>query len=55
MVHRFVLWNLNLNYYKSSLSKEEREHYKTLKHFASCICSAIAMIDRWFLEPEQVG
>ena len=46
MVHRFVSWNLNLNYYKSSLSKEEREHYKTLKHFALCICSAIAMIDR---------
>ena len=46
MVHRFVSWNLNLNHYKSSLSKEEREHYNTLKHCASCICLAIAMIDR---------
>ena len=43
MVHRFVSWNLNLNYNKSSLSKEEREHYNTLKHFAPCIYSAIAI------------
>ena len=39
MVHRFVSWNLNLNYNKSSLSKEERKHYNTLKHCSVYIFS----------------
>ena len=40
---RFVLWNLIENDNKSSLSKQEREHYNTSKHFPSCIHSTIAI------------